>query len=121
MTTNASLNAKIGAAHLAELFGEYNGSYILSFAAYNAGGRRVREWTTAYGDPRDPAVDKVDWIERIPITETRHYVQKILENVQVYRARLYGQRALGIAGDMVRGARPAKNAAVTVGDAAATP
>lgn len=108
LTTNPSLNAKIGAAHLAELFGEYNGSYILSFAAYNAGGRRVREWTTAYGDPRDPNVDKVDWIERIPITETRDYVKKILENVQVYRARLYGQRDLGITQDLVRGARLAK-------------
>lgn len=107
LTTDASLNARIGAAHLADLLGEYNGSYILSFAAYNAGGKRVREWTTAYGDPRDPKVDAVDWIERIPITETRHYVQKIMENLQVYRARLYGQRGLGIEADMKRGMREA--------------
>lgn len=105
LTTDPSLNARIGAAHLAELMGEYNGSYILTFAAYNAGGKRVREWTTAYGDPRDPDVDKVDWVERIPITETRNYVQKILENLQVYRARMYGRRHLGIVADMERGAR----------------
>ncbi|MCA0423504.1 MAG: transglycosylase SLT domain-containing protein [Proteobacteria bacterium] len=105
LTQDAALNARIGAAHLGELFGEYNGSYVLSFAAYNAGGRRVKEWTTAYGDPRNPGVDVVDWIERIPITETRHYVQKILENVQVYRVKLTNQQTLGIAADMQRGAR----------------
>jgi soluble lytic murein transglycosylase len=108
LTTDPILNARIGAAHLADLLGEYNGSYVLSFAAYNAGGKRVREWTTAYGDPRDPAVDVVDWIERIPITETRHYVQKIMENLQVYRARLYGQRQLEIEADLKRGARAPK-------------
>lgn len=105
LTQDGALNARIGAAHLGELFGEYNGSYVLSFAAYNAGGRRVKEWTTAYGDPRNPAVDVVDWIERIPITETRHYVQKILENVQVYRVKLAGNRPLGLAADLRRGAR----------------
>lgn len=105
LTRDASLNARIGAAHLGELFREYNGSYLLAFAAYNAGGGRVKEWIAAYGDPRDPAIDPIDWIERIPITETRHYVQKILENVQIYRMRLSGNPALGIAADLKRGLR----------------
>ena len=118
LTADPAFNARIGAAHLGDLFGEYSGSYVLSFAAYNAGGGRVKEWTTAYGDPRDPNVDPIDWIERIPITETRHYVQKILENLQIYRSRLTGNRALGITEDLRRGLRkpkdPARQLAVSV-------
>ena len=56
-----------------------------------------------YGDPRDPAIDPIDWVERIPFTETRNYVQRVMENVQVYRARL-GQNALLIETDLRRGA-----------------
>jgi len=87
LNTDAALNARIGAAHLGELFAEQGGSYILTFAAYNAGGKRVKEWIAAHGDPRRAEVDPVDWIERIPITETRDYVQRIIENMQVYRSR----------------------------------
>ena len=65
-------------------------SYILTFAAYNAGSARVKEWIAAYGDPRRPGVDPVDWIERIPFTETRNYVQRVFENLQVYRS-LFGE------------------------------
>ncbi|MFI4997020.1 MAG: transglycosylase SLT domain-containing protein [Hyphomicrobiales bacterium] len=87
LNSDASLNARIGAAHLGELFAEQGGSYVLTFAAYNAGGKRVKEWIAAHGDPRHGNVDPVDWIERIPITETRDYVQRIIENMQVYRTR----------------------------------
>ena len=87
LNSDASLNARIGAAHLGELFAEQGGSYILTFAAYNAGGKRVKEWITAHGDPRHHDVDPVDWIELIPIAETRDYVQRIIENMQVYRTR----------------------------------
>lgn len=118
LTANPALNARIGAAHLGELLGEYRGSYLLSFAAYNAGGGRVKDWITAYGDPRNPDIDTIDWIERIPITETRHYVQKVFENLQIYRARLTSDRNLGIASDLKRGAHPrrdpAQRIAVTV-------
>ncbi len=106
LTTDASMNARLGAAHLGELLARQRGSLILTFAGYNAGPGRVREWMTAYGDPREPEVDPVDWIERIPFTETRHYVQRILENLQVYRARLYGGSALLIHQDLLRGRRP---------------
>jgi soluble lytic murein transglycosylase len=87
LNSDAALNARIGAAHLGELFAEQGGSYILTFAAYNAGGKRVKEWIAAHGDPRRHDVDPVDWIELIPIAETRDYVQRIIENMQVYRTR----------------------------------
>jgi soluble lytic murein transglycosylase len=84
---DAAFNAQLGAAHLGELLAEQRGSYVLTFAAYNAGGKRVKEWIDAYGDPRSASVDPVDWIERIPFTETRNYVQRVMENLTVYRAR----------------------------------
>jgi soluble lytic murein transglycosylase len=59
----------------------------MTFAGYNAGRGRVQEWVAKYGDPRDPKVDAVDWVERIPISETRNYVQRVMENLAVYRAR----------------------------------
>jgi soluble lytic murein transglycosylase len=59
----------------------------MTFAGYNAGRGRVRDWVKAYGDPRDPNVDAVDWVERIPFAETRNYVQRVMENLQVYRIR----------------------------------
>ncbi len=88
MTRDPVFNAQLGAAHLGDLLKEQRNSLILTFAAYNAGGKRVKEWIAAHGDPRDAAVDPIDWIERIPIAETRNYVQRVLENLTVYRARL---------------------------------
>jgi len=87
MLTDATFNAQLGAAHLGALLAEQGGSYILTFAAYNAGGKHVKQWIEAYGDPRTPGVDPVDWVERIPFTETRNYVQRVLENLVVYKAR----------------------------------
>ena len=104
LTTDAAFNAQLGAAHLGELAEKYDGSYVMVFAAYNAGPARVLEWVQRYGDPRKPEVDAVDWVERIPFTETRNYVQRVMENTQVYRARLNGRTALLIERDMARGA-----------------
>lgn len=83
-------NAMLGSAHLGELLDEFSGSYIMTIAAYNAGERRVDEWVDTFGDPRSTGVDAIDWIESIPYSETRNYVQRVLENIQVYRARLAG-------------------------------
>ncbi len=96
-------NMQMGAAELSNLFTGYNGSYILTFAGYNAGRGRVRQWIAAYGDPRDPNVDPVDWVERIPLSETRNYVERIMENLQVYRARFGGGTKLLIEADIKRG------------------
>lgn len=91
MLSEPAFNARLGAAHLGILLKEYKGSYLLSFAAYNAGGKRVKEWIDAYGDPRRNGVDPIDWVERISISETRNYVQRVMENFVVYRAK-FGDR-----------------------------
>jgi soluble lytic murein transglycosylase len=80
-------NAQMGAAELSALLREYHGSHILTFAAYNAGRGRVQQWVKQHGDPRAANVDAVDWVERIPFAETRNYVQRVMENLQVYRVR----------------------------------
>jgi soluble lytic murein transglycosylase len=106
LISDPGYNAMLGAAHLGELMEETKGSVVMAFASYNAGGHRVREWVNAFGDPRRPDVDVVDWVERIPFYETRHYVQKIMENLQAYRARFSDNRsALLIKADMERGRR----------------
>ena len=105
LTSDAAYNARLGAAHLGDLLKDWRGSYLLTFAAYNAGSGNVRDWIEAYGDPRQPGVDPVDWIERIPFSETRNYVQRVMENLQVYRTRLGNSPALLIAQDMRRGMR----------------
>lgn len=87
LLTDAAFNAQLAARHLGELLAEQKGSYILTFAAYNAGGKHVKEWVDAYGDPRKPGVDPIDWVERIPFSETRNYVQRVIENLTVYRVR----------------------------------
>jgi soluble lytic murein transglycosylase len=102
LTSDPGYNATLGAAHLGELFNDFGGSYVMTFASYNAGKSRVYDWIKAHGDPRDPKVDVVDWIELIPFTETRNYVQRTMENLQVYRARL-GGGGLGIDADLKRG------------------
>lgn len=97
-------NASLGAAELGGLIEDYRGSYIMTFAAYNAGRGSVKKWVDRYGDPRDPKVDAVDWVEQIPFSETRNYVQRIMENLQVYRARFGGGTRLQIEADLHRGA-----------------
>jgi soluble lytic murein transglycosylase len=103
MKTDPVYNATLGAAELGGLLEDYRGSYIMTFAGYNAGRGSVRKWIERYGDPRDPKVDAVDWVEQIPFSETRNYVQRIMENLQVYRARFGGGTRLQIEADLHRG------------------
>jgi soluble lytic murein transglycosylase len=95
-------NLQVGAAEFAGLMQDYRGNYILAVAAYNAGRGRVREWIERFGDPRDPKVDPVDWVERIPFMETRNYVQRVMENLQVYRTLFGGNAPLTIDTDLRR-------------------
>jgi len=104
LKTDPVYNAALGAAELGGLIEDYRGSYIMTFAAYNAGRGSVKKWIERYGDPRDAKVDAVDWVELIPFSETRNYVQRIMENLQVYRARFGGGTRLQIEADLHRGA-----------------
>jgi soluble lytic murein transglycosylase len=97
-------NLQLGAAELGGVMQDYRGNYMLAFAAYNAGRGRVDEWIKRFGDPRDPKVDPIDWVERIPFMETRNYVQRVMENMQVYRTRFGGDAPLTIDADLRRGA-----------------
>ncbi|MEY9702794.1 soluble lytic murein transglycosylase [Bradyrhizobium diazoefficiens] len=104
LKNDSAYNATLGSAELGGLLEDYRGSYIMTFAAYNAGRGSVKKWVDRYGDPRDPKVDAVDWVELIPFSETRNYVQRIMENLQVYRARFGGGTRLQIEADLRRGA-----------------
>jgi soluble lytic murein transglycosylase len=104
LLSEPAYNLQLGSAEIGDLLQAYRGSYILAFAAYNAGRSRVNSWIQQYGDPRDPKVDAIDWVERIPFSETRNYVQRVMENAQVYKARL-GKGGPMIDADLSRGAR----------------
>jgi peptidoglycan lytic transglycosylase len=106
LTTDPDYNVTLGAAHLGDLVKRFRGSYVLALAAYNAGPRRAIEWVERFGDPRSSEIDPVDWIESIPFSETRFYIQKVLQNTQVYRSRLQEPATQGILADLSRG-RPA--------------
>lgn len=88
LTADPAYNLKLGTTYLKDLLDAYDGSYVLALAAYNGGPRNLRRWITRYGDPRDAEVDVIDWIESVPFSETRNYIQRVLETVQVYRVML---------------------------------
>ena len=101
LTSDPAYNATLGAAFLGDQLSRFDGSYVLTLAGYNAGPARAQDWMKRYGDPRGTDIDTVvDWIERIPFTETRNYVQRVMESFQVYKMRLSGR--LTISDDLIR-------------------
>ena len=92
LIVDPAFNTQLGAALLGQLIEDQRGSRELAFAAYNAGPGRVAQWIAAHGDPRDGTVDLVDWIERIPFDETRDYVERVSENLGVYRQRFADEK-----------------------------
>lgn len=97
-------NMQVGSLYVAKMLEKFNGSYVLAVAAYNAGPGRVEQWIGKFGLPGEDARSVVNWIEIIPFTETRHYVQHVLENTEVYRFMLRGKTPvkLEIAQDLTR-------------------
>jgi soluble lytic murein transglycosylase len=81
-------NMRLGATYISQLVGDFSGSYVLGIAGYNAGPGRPRQWVTYCGDPRTGTTDPLDFIECIPFSETRNYVMRVMEGMQVYRAKL---------------------------------
>ncbi|MGK2873607.1 MAG: lytic transglycosylase domain-containing protein [Alphaproteobacteria bacterium] len=96
LTKDPVYNLRLGTSYLDQMLTNYDGSYVMALAAYNAGGSRVTKWSAQNGDPRKATTDVIDWIELIPFSETRNYVQRVMESVGVYRLRL------GITGDPFR-------------------
>ncbi len=86
LTVDASHNIRLGTAYLQEMLTRFDNCLPLAAAAYNAGPHRVAQWLADNGDPRTGPIDMVDWIELIPVGETRNYVQRVTENVVMYRA-----------------------------------
>ena len=105
LTTNRTHNVVLGSRYLSDMIERFGGSYLLAAAAYNGGPRNVARWIAANGDPRhDPEVDIIDWIEMIPLPETRNYVHRVLEGTQVYRWQLGGRpTASSLEHDLARG------------------
>lgn len=100
----AEYNLRLGSRYLGQMVDRFSGSYIMAAAAYNAGPGRPPQWVTFCGDPRGGATDPLDFIECIPFSETRNYVMRTLETMQVYRARLNGGTApLMLSADLKRG------------------
>jgi soluble lytic murein transglycosylase len=103
LISDPQYNMQLGQAHFADFLNDWSGSYILAIASYNAGPNNVTKWIESYGDPRDPDIDPIDWVEEIPFSETRNYVQRVLENTQVYRNRLANaDQPLQIMADLYR-------------------
>jgi len=88
LTENPQYNVELGASYLQNLLKIYSGSYPLAIAAYNAGPGNVDRWLKEFGDPRRGKVDIIDWIEEIPIYETRNYIQRVMESYYIYKLRL---------------------------------
>lgn len=104
LTDDPAYNARLGSTYLAWQIRDFDGYLPMAIAAYNAGPHRVKRWIEVHGDPRDGSVDPIDWVERIPFSETRNYVQRVLEALQIYRARMGQGHELRLASDLgVRG------------------
>lgn len=102
LASDGTYNLRLGSAYLQSLIDDFGGSYALAIAAYNAGPGRVQQWLKQYGDPRGGQIDMVDWIEMIPVDETRNYVQRVLENLQIYRGQAGHQSAFSLISDLAR-------------------
>ena len=94
LTSDTNYNMTLGSTYFQQMLSYFGGSYPLAVAAYNAGPGNVNKWLRANGDPRSGTVDMIDWIEAIPIFETRNYVQRMLENAVVYDTLRDGDRSL---------------------------
>jgi soluble lytic murein transglycosylase len=121
MLDEPDYNMRLGSAFLGQLVSQFSGSYVMAVAGYNAGPGRPTAWSNYCGDPRGATTDPIDFIECIPFSETRNYVMRVLEGMQVYRAKLNGGSApVTLSADLARGgyAYPASVATSTIGTAA---
>lgn len=107
LTGDPKYNIKLGSNHLNRMIDEYDGSYILAIASYNGGPHNVNKWLKRFGDPRklQNHRDVINWLEHIPFYETRNYVQRVLENLQIYRSILNRDSKLRLSDDLTHKTR----------------
>jgi soluble lytic murein transglycosylase len=117
MLDDPEYNMRLGSSYLGQMVTTFSGSYVMAVAAYNAGPGRPAQWVNFCGDPRG-ATDPIDFIECIPFGETRNYVMRVLEGMQVYRAKLNGGSApITLSEDLKRGGyRYSAQAQNTIGE-----
>ncbi len=106
LTSDPHHNVALGSAYLESMLARYEGSMIMALAAYNAGPHRVDQWLVDYGDPRGSLDDAIDWIESIPFSETRNYVQRIMEALPIYRQKLNGAQVAVLQAEDIAGRLP---------------
>lgn len=103
LISDPAYNVRIASAYIGDGLDQFDGNYVMTMAGFNAGPGRVRQWVKQFGDPRSSAIDPIDWIERIPFSETRNYVLKVMSNIQIYRSRLGSpDKALRVVQDLYR-------------------
>ncbi len=88
LTAKPQHNVQIGSIYISNMLDKFDGNLPMAIAAYNAGPGRVSQWIKEFGDPRDPRIDTIDWMESITVYETRNYVQRVMEGYAVYRMKL---------------------------------
>jgi soluble lytic murein transglycosylase len=104
MLDEPDYNMRLGSTFLGQLVSQFSGSYVMAVAGYNAGPGRPTQWASYCGDPRGGSTDPIDFIECIPFSETRNYVMRVLEGMQVYRAKLNGGSVpVTLTADLARG------------------
>lgn len=87
LTRDPKYNIALGSYYLQSMITRFNGYYPMAIAAYNAGPGRVDQWISQFGDPRKGEIDIIDWVELVPIYETRNYIQRVMESYHMYRLR----------------------------------
>lgn len=95
-------NMTLGSDYLGRMINGFDGSYILAIASYNAGPGNVRNWIARFGTPPKTTEGAINWIESIPFIETRNYVMRALENLQVYRSLQNEDTPIGLKTDLTR-------------------
>ena len=122
LTADWEYNATLGAKYLWNLQDRFGPSPVMIAAGYNAGPSRPARWIDERGDPRTGDADVIDWIEMIPFSETRNYVQRVTESILIYNARLNGTASGPIEfSDLLRGVKPLVRPAVRPWDETVEP
>lgn len=112
LTSDPHHNMMLGGAYLDSMLNRYEGSMIMALAAYNAGPHRVDKWMVENGDPRGTLNEAIDWIESIPFSETRNYVQRVMEALPIYRQKLGRAQVAVLSSEDIAGQLPGYEAAV---------